>query len=56
MDYKQEKLEYTKIADLEKRVDGLEKWQNEVSGVYKFFVIAATVLGVVSVLIQLFKH
>ena len=50
-----EKLEVTKVGDIEKRVDRLEKRQNEWSGVYRFIGVAALILGGASVIVTLYN-
>ncbi len=51
-----ERLETTKIGSIEKRIEKLEKWYNEWSGVLKFISICSLVLGIIGILLQVFKH
>jgi hypothetical protein len=51
-----EKLETNKIGSIERRIEKLEKWHNESSGVVKFIPHVSLVLGIIVILLQLFKH
>ena len=50
-----ERLETTRISKLEQRINDLERWKNEFSGGYKFFIILSLILGTVSTVLIIAK-
>lgn len=45
-------FEEKKIMEMDKRIKELEKWQHEWGGVYKFILIALSVLTIFSIIIR----
>jgi len=49
-----EKLESTRVNDQEDRINALETWKHEWSGVYKFLTIIGLLLGIISVILTIY--